>query len=77
MANSATKDPKTGKWLVQFRYTDWTGQSKKTTKRGFSTKREAEDWLRNFLAAKSADLDMSFASLVDLYFADLGSGSLN
>lgn len=72
MANSATKDPKTGKWLVQFRYTDWTGQSKKTTKRGFDTKREAEEWLRNFLTAKAADVDMSFGSLVDLYFEDLG-----
>lgn len=72
MANSATRDPKTGKWLVQFRYTDWTGQSKKTTKRGFDTKREAEEWLRNFLTAKAADVDMSFGSLVDLYFEDLG-----
>ena len=72
MANSATKDPKTGKWLVQFRYTDWTGQSKKTTKRGFNTKREAEEWLRNFLATKASDLDMTFGSLVELYFADLG-----
>lgn len=72
MANSATKDPKTGKWLVQFRYTDWTGQSKKTTKRGFDTKREAEEWLRNFLTAKAANVDMSFGSLVDLYFEDLG-----
>ncbi len=72
MANSATKDPKTGKWLVQFRYTDWTGQTKKTTKRGFGTKREAEEWLRNFLAAKASDVDMKFSSLVDLYFTDLG-----
>ena len=72
MANSATKDPKTGKWLVQFRYTDWTGQSKKTTKRGFDTKREAEEWLRNFLTAKAADVDMTFGNLVDLYFDDLG-----
>lgn len=72
MANSATKDPKTGKWLVQFRYTDWTGQSKKTTKRGFDTKKEAEEWLRNFLTAKAADVDMTFGCLVDLYFEDLG-----
>lgn len=72
MANSATKDPKTGKWLVQFRYTDWTGAVKKTTKRGFDTKKQAEEWLRNFLTAKAADVDMTFGSLVDLYFEDLG-----
>lgn len=72
MANSAQKDPKTGKWYVQFRYEDWTGQTKKTTKRGFETKREADEWLRNFLAAKSADVNMTFGSLVELYFEDLG-----
>ena len=71
MANSATKDPKTGKWLVQFRYTDWTGETKKSTKRGFTTKREAEEWLRNFLAVKASDVDMKFSSLVELYYADL------
>lgn len=73
MANSASKDPKTGKWYVQFRYTDWTGETKKTTKRGFDTKREAEEWLRNFLTAKAADVDMLFGSLVELYFEDLGT----
>lgn len=73
MANSACKDPKTGKWYVQFRYTDWTGETKKTTKRGFDTKKEAEEWLMNYLTAKAADVNMSFGSLVELYFADLGT----
>lgn len=71
MANSAKKDPKTGKWYVQFRYTDWTGETKKTTKRGFDTKKEAEEWLMNYLTAKDADINMSFGSLVELYFEDL------
>lgn len=71
MANSAAKDTKTGKWLVQFRYTDWTGKSVKTTKRGFGTKKSAEEWLRNFLTAKAADVDMLFESLVELYFEDM------
>lgn len=73
MANQAQKDPKTGKWHVQFRYTDWTGQVKKTTKRGFNTKKQAEEWLRNFLTAKASDVNMTFGSLVDLYFADLST----
>ena len=38
----AQKDAKTGKWLIQFRYTNWQGERKKTTKRGFNTKRDAE-----------------------------------
>ena len=45
----AEKDPKTGKWLIQYRYTDWQGKRRKSTKRGFATKREAEEWLREFL----------------------------
>ncbi len=72
MANSAQKDPKTGKWLVQYRFTDWTGQTRKSTKRGFDNKKQAEEWLRNFLNTKAANVDMLFGSLVELYFEDLG-----
>lgn len=56
----AEKDKKTGKWLIQYRYTDWQGKRRKSTKRGFATKREAEEWLRNFLITQNADFDMKF-----------------
>ena len=46
----AEKDIKTGKWLIQYRYMDWQGNRKKSTKRGFDTKREAEQWYREFSA---------------------------
>ena len=42
---SVYKD-KNGKWKVYYRYTDWTGKKKQTTKRGFETKREAVAWER-------------------------------
>lgn len=45
----AEKDKKTGKWLIQYRYTDWQGKRRK------STKREAEEWLRNFLIKYQSD----------------------
>lgn len=67
----AEKDPKTGKWLIQYRYTDWQGNRKKSTKRGFSTKREAEAWLRNFLLVQQADFNMKFEDFLDLYYADM------
>lgn len=67
----AEKDPKTGKWLIQYRYTDWQGKRVKSTKRGFNTKREAEEWLRNFLAKQSGEFDMRFKEFVDLYFEDM------
>ena len=65
------KDPKTGKWLIQYRYKDWTGKNRKSTKRGFKTKREAQAWEREQLNKSTADLDMSFKSFVELYTADM------
>ena len=41
---SIYKDNVTGKWRVVYRYTDWTGKTKQTSKRGFPTKREAQMW---------------------------------
>ena len=65
------KDKKTGKWLIQYRYTDWQGKRRKSTKRGFATKREAEEWLRNFLITQKADFDMKFADFWKMYCADM------
>lgn len=67
----AEKDPKTGKWLIQYRYTDWRGERKKSTKRGFATKREAEEWLRNFLVKQQADFNMTFEDFLKIYYEDM------
>ena len=67
----AEKDKKTGKWLIQYRYTDWQGKRRKSTKRGFVTKREAEEWLRNFLITQKADFDMKFEDFWKIYCADM------
>ncbi len=68
----AEKDPRTGKWLIQYRYTDWQGKRRKSMKRGFATKREAEEWLRYFLLNQSADLTMKFRNFVqDMYYPDM------
>lgn len=66
-----TKDPKTGKWLIQYRYTDWQGNRKKSCKRGFNTKREANEWVAEFLRAQNSSLNMTFASFYDIYINDL------
>lgn len=71
MAAKAEKDHKTGKWLIQYRYTDWQGNRKKSMKRGFKTKREAEEWLQNFLATKQADFNMLFEDFLKIYYADM------
>ena len=66
----AEKDKKTGKWLIQYRYTDWQGKRRKSTKRGFATKRE-EEWLRNFLITQKADFDMKFENFWKMYCEDM------
>lgn len=67
----AEKDPKTGTWLIQYRYTDWQGNRKKSTKRGFSTKREADEWLRSFLLTQQADFNMLFEDFLKIYYKDM------
>lgn len=69
----AQKDAKTGKWLIQFRYTNWQGERKKTTKRGFNTKRDAEEWVRNFLMSQQADFNMNFEEFVKIYRNDINN----
>ena len=65
------KEEKTNTWRVIYRYTDWTGERKQSQKRGFKTKREALAWEREQLNKTTADLDMTFASFVEQYTADM------
>lgn len=68
----ASKDPeRAGKWVAQFYFTDWTGKRKKKYKRGFSTKKEAQEWERDFLRKQKADMNMKVAAFVDLYLDDM------
>ena len=48
------------------RYRDWTGERKQKCKRGFSTKREAQEWERSFQMQTAADMDMTFEAFVEL-----------
>ena len=65
------KEEKTNTWKVYYRYTDWEGNRKQTTKRGFATKRDALAWEREQLNKVTADLDMTFESFVDTYTVDM------
>ena len=68
---AAFKNEKNGTWYVQFRYTDWKGERQQKLKRGFATKREAQEWEREFLMQKQADVTMSFESFAELYEKDV------
>lgn len=60
-------------WRAVYRYTDWMGERKQTSKRGFTTKRDAQAWEREQLQKVKADLDMTFSSFVQTYTADMQS----
>ena len=38
------KNEDNGTWYVLTRYLDWKGERKQKCKRGFETKREAQEW---------------------------------
>ena len=49
---------------MQFRYVDWRGEKKQVFKRGFATKKEAQEYARAFRMQKSADVTMNFGTFV-------------
>ena len=67
------RESDTDTWRVIYRYTDWMGERKQTSKRGFTTKRDALAWEREQLQKAAADLDMTFASFVETYTVDMKS----
>lgn len=52
----AEKDKKTGKWLIQYRYTDWQGKRRKPTKRGLRPKERRRNGLEISLLRKKQTL---------------------
>ena len=67
----AYKDKAKGTWYVICWFKDWQGERKQKCKRGFLTKREAQEWERTFLQQASADMDMTFAAFTELYEKDI------
>ena len=61
------KNKDNGTWYVMTQYTDWKGERKPKCKRGFATKREAQDWEHKFQQQSSGDLDMPFSAFVEIY----------
>lgn len=58
-------------WRVACYYKDWKGVRRKHEKRGFSTKKEALKYEREFLAKTSKDINMGFGAFIDIYMGDL------
>lgn len=69
----AYKDEKNGKWFAKFYYTNWQGIKKQKWKRGFATKKEALGFERDFLEKQSANPDMTFQNLYEIYMEDMAA----
>ena len=65
MSCRAKRDPN-GTWHIQYRWTDWTGTKKKSQKRGFKTKKEAEEWYAHFILQQTSDPTMTLNDFWDL-----------
>ncbi len=54
------KNTQRGTWYCKFYYTDWKGVRKQKKKEGFQTKRDSQEWERNFLNRCSIDSDITY-----------------
>lgn len=70
MSCSAKRNPN-GTWHIQYRWTDWTGTKKKSQKRGFKTKKEAEEWYAHFILQQTSDPTMTLNDFWEIYKADM------
>ena len=70
MSCSAKRDSN-GTWHIQYRWTDWMGTKKKSQKRGFKTKKEAEKWYVHFILQQTSDPTMTLNDFWEIYKADM------
>ena len=61
------KDEKQKTWYVSVRYSNWQGEKTRKVKRGFKTKKEAQEWEQDFLNENAGNLEMTFAEFVEIY----------
>ncbi len=64
---SAYKEKSRNTWYAKFSYRNWQGEKRWITKRGFSTKREALQYERDFLMRQNGSPDMAFGEFVKVY----------
>ena len=57
-------------WLCSFYYQDYSGKRIKKKKQGFATKREADEYERDFLAKKTGSPSMTFKQLAENWLDD-------
>lgn len=64
------KDEKTGLWFCKFNYKTYTGDTKQKKKMGFTRKKDADSWERDFLIASQGQPNMPFKDFLEIYKKD-------
>lgn len=65
------KDKEHNTWYASFHYRDWIGKDVRKLKRGFSTKKEAQEWESHFKLQKANSIDMTFGDFYKVYEQDV------
>lgn len=61
---------KNGTWYWKFSYVNWKGEKLNKKKRGFSTKKEALNWEKEFSSRQAETVEMTFREFFELYKRD-------
>lgn len=64
------KNSETNKWYCKFYYFDHEGNKKQKKKSGFTFKKDAQQWERDFLLSKQFEPDITFGSFLEIYKKD-------
>ncbi|MBQ9942975.1 MAG: site-specific integrase [Clostridia bacterium] len=64
------KDYKRGTYYSSYYFTDYSGKKRRKTKRGFKTKKEAQEWERHAIMMSKSDIGMTFGDFIQLYYRD-------
>lgn len=59
-----------GTWTAKFYYTDWTGEKKQKKKEGFKTKREGQEFEKDFINKYENSPNITFENLIKNYIED-------
>ena len=64
------KDKNNNTWYVRVYYKTFDGQTKQKKKRGFVTKKAAQEWEAQYRLSKENDMNMFLEDFVETYFED-------
>lgn len=65
------KDNERNTWYASFSVSDWTGANKRIVKRGFKTKKDAQEFEKNTTLREKSSIDVTFKDFYVMYERDM------